>query len=220
MKARVGQLLQLPCLAIIGAWLMRPQTSLSRSLAGNNSVKTVLVDLHLPPTPMLSYRESTDLPGSPSWQRRVERLHLLQSVGSTAAPLPAASNVSQPDTRLHVSPEASLNITAAANNTPSSPSLLRTPSAVKRGVLRRQSPPARSSCHREVASLPALQLDFCKTPEPKEQQNIGRNSLLPTITGYRSAEQLLNSADAVSPVLDDSHAGDNESSRWLNNTLR
>ncbi len=209
------ELLQLPCLAMVAAWLTRPQTALSQSPAGNSSVKCMMVDLHLPPTPMLSHRESAALPGSPPWQRQ----HQQQRGSSAAAPLVTAGRPFGLDrSALHSPPRIVVELPeapAATNNSLSSPSPPRTPSyilAARRGIHRRQSPPGCFENQNEGTGPSTLLDDRFKTLQPSQQKkDRGEASLSPVVTSYVPAASTSTGANAA---VDEHCVADNESSRY------
>ncbi len=212
-------MLQLPCLAMVAAWLARPQTVLSQSPAGNSSVKCVMVDLHLPPTPMLSHRESAALPGSPPWQQKVEMQHQQQRGSSATAPLVTAGRAFGLDrSALHSPPRIVVElpeVPAASNNSLSSPSPPRTPSyilAARRGIHRRQSPAGGSENQNEVPGPSTLLDDRFKTLQPSQQKkDRGEASLSPVVTSYEPTALTSTGADSA---VDEHRVADNESSRY------
>jgi hypothetical protein len=178
-------LLKLPCLAMVNAWAMRSNAVRSQSAAGSRASR-VMIDLRLPPTPLPSHRDAPNLPGSPPWVNRVERLQLQRASGGGPAPLAPSSLLSTTHDNpsacpLHPvtfpPPAVSRDASAThAHMTPRAPSYIL---AAKQKCERRQSPPGGRRSEQGAAvevtaaatpvQIALLDDRFRMTPSPKQE---------------------------------------------------
>jgi hypothetical protein len=189
---------------------MRKQTVLSQPPAGNGSMKSVTVGLLLPPTPMLSHRDSTTLPGSPPWQQKVE-MQQQQRASCAGSPLAAAGRVFGPDrpaprslSPVVVKLPADCEKPAATSNGSSSPSPPRTPSRIlsaSRGIHRRQPPPTGFDDQHEGIVSPPLLDDRFKLQPLKQKSDLGEADLSPAAISYIPVHSSLTVAGPAAGAL-------------------
>lgn len=205
---RVMALLQLPCLAMVDAWVMRANAVRSQSAGGSQATGTrVTVDLRLAPTLLPSHRDAPDLPGSPPWVHKVERLQLQRASVVGPAPLPPSALASTTHHNLpaltphHATlppPSAvSRDVPATrAHTTPRTPSYIL---AAKQKCERRQSPPGSRGSERGATAAAPVQLvvlddRFRMSPSPKQQTRPDSNLSASCVPGTSSP----NDAEAAS----------------------
>lgn len=199
-QGRVTVLLQLPCLAIAGVWILRSHAMRTRPTACN-SVKRVTVDMRLSPTPLPSHRDSADLPGSPPWLQKIERQRLRHSIGTTVAKSPSTSMLNHPP------PISSRRITLELPTVPhespatDSHSPPRTPSyhlAPKQKCQRHQSQPGSRGPQR-IGAVSAEQLvhldDRFKTSPHPSRLSLISNDRVPASSLSNDTEASLDSRE-------------------------
>jgi hypothetical protein len=223
-QGRVTALLQLPCLAMVDAWVMRANAVRSQLAGGSRATGTrVTIDLRLAPTPLPSHRDAPDLPGSPPWVHKVERLQLQRASVVGHAPLPPSALAStahdNPPARtphhaaLPPPPAGSRDVPATRAHTTT-----RTPSyilAAKQKCERRQSPPGSRGSERGTTAAGHVQLvvlddRFRMSPSPKQETRPDSN-LSASVSGNFSP----NDAEAASLFgLHEHNVTKKDMSRW------
>ncbi len=214
-QGRVQALLQLQCLALLGAWDMRVQTA-RKNPTVVGSVKHVKVALQPTPTPLPSHRDFPDLPGSPPWLHAAERRQLQkQSVIPSATAMPAA----KPDQVYNCLPlpvGVQLPAVAACESSPNH-SPPRTPShslsAKSDASGRRQSSQGGSGQQRGRSASPVQLLlldERFKMSQHQKQECHGGSSLSPIVSRYMSPNSSTNDAAVNELQTDVQHVAEIE----------
>lgn len=190
-QGRVTVLLQLPCLAIAGVWILRSLAMRTRPIAGN-SVKRVTVDMRPSPTPLPSHRDTADLPGSPPWMEKIERQRLRHSIGAVDAQSP--STFMQNHTPPISTRRITLELPAVPHDSPAtdSHSPPRTPSyhlTPKQKCQRHQLQPGSHGPQRTVSAAQLVHLDdrFKTSPHPS-RLSLTSDGRVPAISFSNDAE--------------------------------
>ena len=204
-QGRVRALVQLQCLAMLGAWDMRAQIA-RKNAPVVGSVKHMKVALQPTPTPLPSHRDFPDLPGSPPWAAERRQLQK-QSVIPSATAMPAA----KPDQVSHCSPlpvVVQLPAVAACESSPNH-SPPRPPSyilsAKSDASCRRQSSQGGSGQQRGRSASPVQLLlldERFKISQHQKQECHGGSSLSPIVSRYLSPNSSTNDTAVAEPQTD------------------
>jgi hypothetical protein len=215
-QGRMRALLQLQCLALLGAWVMRIQAARNNSPVVG-SVKNVKVALQPSPTPLPSHRDLVDLPGSPLWLHAAEKRQLHNQSAITSAPSMLAAKPDQTLLRPSSHPiVVRLPAAAACESSPQhSPPRISSYilSAKCDASLRRQSSQGGIGQERGRSASPVqlvLLDDRFKFSQNQKQDCEGRSSLSPTVSGYTSPNSLTNDASFAKPHKDGESVAEKE----------
>jgi hypothetical protein len=218
-QGRVRALLELQCLALLGAWNMRVQTA-RKNPPVVGSVKHVKVALQPTPTPLPSHRDFPDLPGSPPWLHAAERRQLQkQSVIPSATAMPAA----KPDQVYNCSPSSvvvQLPAVAACESSPNH-SPPRPPSYIlsaKSDASCRRQPSQGGSGQQRGRSASPVQLllldERFKMSQHQKQECHGASSLSPVVSRYMSPNSSTNDTAVAELQTDGQRVAEMEMLRW------